>query len=518
MQAGTKVAFNTSMMYVKVVVTIGITLYSTRLILSQLGESDFGVFNLIAGIVGMLAFFNAAVCVSIQRYMSQSIGMNDNERLVDVYKIAIKLSLLLGILMFIGIEILGYFFFDKLNIATDRMFASKIVFHFIALSTFFSVISIVYEAAIIAHEDMFLLSLSYILDTFLKLGVAIYLVYSPFDKLIVYGILIALICISSTIIKRLFCRYKYDESKIKTKKNLDKQLFFEIAKFSGWTSVYPLTGIFCIQGFAVILNMFGGTVVNAAYGIANQVNGQLAYFSATLLTAIEPQIIKSEGSGNRERTIKLSQFACKISFSLLSFFSIPLIIEMPYVLNLWLENVPENTVLFCRLILVSTLISQLTYGLQSGIQAVGKIKNYHIVLGVVKVLSVFFVFLFLKNGYPMYVVVVSLVAIEVINTVIRLMFSFKLLDINKKNHILTMLFKLIFSFIIVYVLLQFPLHFIQESFLRIVIITMLSSSFLLIVFRFIVWDKYECQQIKKVLLSFYEKSIKNIHKLIIKIK
>jgi Na+-driven multidrug efflux pump len=501
-QAGSKVAFNTLAMYAKVVITVGVTLYSTRIILNELGEDDFGAFNLIAGIVGMLAFFNTSVCVSIQRYMSQAMGMNDKERFYDIFRISVRLGFLLGILMVIVIETLVFFFFDQLNIAPDRMFASKMVLHCIVASTFFSIISIPYEASIFAHEDMFLISLLFILESFLKLGIAIYLIYSPFDKLIVYGLLMAAIYMGATFLKRFYCRYKYDACRVKVRKKQDRRFFFEIARFSGWTSVEPLSRILSTQVIAVILNIFGGTVINAAYGIANQVNAQMIFFSTTFLSAINPQIMKSEGQSDRERTARLSLFACKISFLMLSFFTIPLIIEMPYILDLWLKDVPGNTVLFCRIILFSTLISQLTYGLQSGIQAVGRIRNYQIISGIIKLLVLLITFILFKSGLPLYIVIFSFVIIEIINLLIRSQFAIHLLEINGKRVFIDVFLKPVLAFLIIFALSQLSVYVVDDGFIRLIITIALSSFTLLLATKFIILNKDEYRQIKSVLLDF----------------
>ncbi|MDR1980924.1 MAG: hypothetical protein LBQ39_04785 [Tannerellaceae bacterium] len=510
-QAGSKVAFNTFAMYTKVVITVGVTLYSTRIILNELGEDDFGAFNLIAGVVGMLAFFNGAVCVSIQRYMSQAMGMNDKERFYDIFRISVRLGFLLGILMVIVIETLVFFFFDQLNIAPDRIFASKMVLHCIVLSTFFSIISIPYEANIFAHEDMFLISLIFILESFLKLGVAIYLIYSPFDKLIVYGLLIAAIYMNSTVLKRFYCRYKYDEHKVKIKKKQDRRFFVEIAKFAGWTSVEPLSRILSTQVIAVILNLFGGTVVNAAYGIANQVNGQMVYFSSTFLSAINPQIMKSEGQSDRERTVRLSLLACKISFLLLSFFTIPLIIEMPYVLDLWLKNVPGNTVLFCRIILFSTLISQLTYGLQSGIQAVGRIRNYQMISGIIKLLVLLVTFILFKSGWALHIVIFTFIFVEVINLVIRSQFAIHLLGINGKRLFIDVLLKPVLAFLIIFALSQLSVYIVADGFIRLMTTTALSSFTLLLAIKFIILNKDEYQKVKNIWLDFIKRIRDMLH-------
>ncbi len=499
MQTSQKVAFNTLVMYTKVLVTIGVSLYSTRLILCELGAEDFGIFNLIAGVVGMLAFLNTSVSLATQRYLAYTLGKGDREHYEAVYEAAKKTGLYLGFALLIIIEILGLFFLNKLNYAPERNFAVQIVFHCMVLSTFFSVWAIPYEAAIIANEDIYVISFIYILESLLKLGIAIYLIYTPFDKLIVYGMLLVFVYISTNIYKKFYCK-KYGTC---TFEKLNKKgIFKEMAKFSGWTSLEPLSTLFSVQGMAILLNLFGGAVVNAAYGVANQVCGQMNYFSASLLSSMTPQIIKSEGMNDHVRTIRLSKFACKLSFSLLSFFSVPLIIEMPFVLRLWLTDVPEYTVLFCRLVLLSFITLQMSYGLQSGIFAVGKIKNYQIVVGIVKFLAIPLAYILLKSGYSLYVAVAVFVGVEAINYFMRLYFAHKLLQLQVKDFLFSVTARLLLSFVIIIGILYYVKGFFYIGFHRLVIVSVLSSVLWIVSLKMLILTKDEFAKVKNVLISF----------------
>ena len=504
MQTSQKVAFNTFVMYTKVLVTVGVSLYSTRLILCELGAEDFGIFNLIAGIVGMLAFLNTSVSLATQRYLAYTLGERDREHYEAVYCAAKKNGLYLGFLLLIIIEILGLFFLNKLNYAPERDVAVQIVFHCMVLSTFFSVWAIPYEAAIIANEDIYVISIIYIIESLLKLGIAMYLIYTPFDKLIVYGVLLVFVYISTNIYKKYYCR-KYGVCSSVRSNN--KGILKEMAKFSGWTSIEPLSTLFSVQGMAVLLNLFGGAVVNAAYGIANQVCGQMNYFSASLLSSITPQIIKSEGMNDRVRTIRLSKFACKLSFWLLSFFSVPLIIEMPFILRLWLTEVPEYTVLFCRLVLFSFIISQLAFALQSSISAVGKIKNYQISIGVIKLIVLPTTYILLKLGMPIYIAVLAFVVMELLNSLVRIFFAHKLLRLNVKDFLFSVTIRLLCSFAIIIGVLYCIKGFFYLGFHRLVIITVLNSALWIVLLKTLILTKDEFAKIKNVLISFCLKKI-----------
>ena len=499
MQSSQKVAFNTFVMYAKVLITVGVSLYSTRLILSELGTDDFGIFSLISGVVGMLAFLNISVTVAVQRYLAYTIGEKSRERYEEVYGAAIKIGMFLGLLLAVVIELLGIFFLDSLDFAPERTWAVHAVFHCMVVSTFFSVWAIPYEAAIVANEDIYVISLIYTVESLLKLAIAIYLIYTPYDKLVIYGVLLVLVYVSSNIFKKFYCnRYGCRPSA----KSINRKTMKEMAKFSGWTSIEPLSVLFSVQGVAVLLNLFGGTVVNAAYGIANQVCGQMNYFSSSLLSAINPQIIKSEGMNNRERTIRLSRFACKLSFFLLSFFAVPLIMEMPFVLSIWLKDVPEYTVLFCRLILLSFVVSQLAYGLQGGVLAVGRIKYYQIVTGMVKVMSLPAAYFFLKAGFPLFVAIIMFVASEMLNYFVRLYFAKKELGLQVKSFVFGVTLRLLLSLVIIVPVLYFVKGQFFFGFHRLLIVSALSSVLWFLMFKFLILDKKEYAQIRKALLDF----------------
>jgi Na+-driven multidrug efflux pump len=452
----------------------------------------------------MLAFLQTAIGTSTQRYMSHSIGMGDKKRLQSIFRISNRLGLLLGLFLVVAIEAAGFFFFSSLNIAPDRVFATRIVFHFVVLTTFFAMISLPLNSAIIAHEDIFVISIVFILESILKLAVAIYLIHSPFDKLIVYGVLIAAVYIGSFFIKWLYCRIKYEECKGKEGK-IDRSLLAEITRFSGWNTFDPLTTTFSTQGIAVILNLFTGTIVNAAYGIANQVNGQLYFFSASLLMSMNPQIMKSEGSKERARTLRLSMLACKLSFFLLAFFSIPILIKMPYILQLWLKDVPEYTVLFCRMMLVSTLLSQTSYALQSAIIAIGKIKKYQIAIGISKLLVLPLSFCLLKMGAPIYMAVSTFIIVEIINMMIRLQIAGKLMRFKFRYFLNRIIFRLLLSLLIAGTISMSVLALIPESFLQLTLIVIVSSISLLLLLKLLILDENESKQVENMFMKYIGK-------------
>jgi len=423
MRASNRVFLNTGVLYGRLLITMGITLYSTRLVLNALGDVNYGIFNLIAGIILMLSFLNAAMTTSTQRYLSFYQGKNDLKMQRAVFSNSLILHIFIGLLVVFGLEITGLFLFDGvLNIPQDRIEAAKIIYHFMSATVFFTILAVPFNGSLVAHENMIWIAVVNIIETVLKLGIAICLFYVSSDKLITYGLLTAGISIISFCLYAWFCLTKYEECSLKIINVADKKLIKELGSFAGWNLFGALCSLGRNQGLAIILNLFYGAKVNATYGIANQVNSQLNFFSATLLRALNPQIMKSEGLGDRARMLRLSMMASKFGFFLVSLFAVPVIFEIGTILNIWLKRPPASAAIFCSLFLVSSMISQLSVGLQSAVQATGKIKIYQMVVGTILLLSLPLSYITLRMGYPAHYVIFSIILIEIIAAVFRLFF------------------------------------------------------------------------------------------------
>ena len=421
MHSTKKVLKNTIFLYIKMLFSIFVALFSTRLVLNAMGVSDYGVYTLVAGVIALLSFLNAAMTVSTQRFMSFYLGAGLQEKIQSVFQASIILHLLLGIIIVFFLEIIGYFLFDGfLNINPDRVVAAKTVYHFMVISTFFTINAIPYDSTINAHENMLFDAVVGVIESSLKFGIAIWLTFSDSDRLVMYGLLIALLTILIRIIKSVYCNKKYSECKFSLSIKIDYPLLKEMFSFASWNLFGVLAGMGKNQGVAIMINIFYGTVVNAAYGIANQVAGQLLSFSTMMLKAVNPQIMKSEGTNDRQRMLKLAMMTSKFSFFLMSFFVIPVIFEMPNLLELWLKEVPEYTVIFCDLILISILVNQLTIGLQSAFQATGNIKRYQFIIGSLLLLNLPIGYVLLKQGFPVYYVLISFIFIELLASFFRL--------------------------------------------------------------------------------------------------
>lgn len=500
MKISQKITLNTGLMYVKTVLTIGITLYSTRIILNELGASDFGIFNIVAGVIAMLSFLTTAMSLSTRRFLSTAIGQNDIECLAVVFRTSVKIHVVYGFIFVIFFELISLFLFKSfLNIPEDRLYAAYFVFQCMLISSFFSIVSIPYNAAINSHEDIFVMSIIYTIEAIIKLGIAIYLQYTIFDKLIVYGILLATTYTLTTFIQKSFCKRHYVETHIK--KESDKKLTRKLISFSCWTSFSNVAKVLVSQGSILILNIFGGTIVNAAYGIAMQVNGQMSYFSAALLQAMEPQIMKSKGALDDVRMKRLSISACKLSFFLISFFSIPIMIRMPFVLELWLKNNPDYTIVFCKVILLSTMCAQITMGLQSAIFANGNIRLYQLITGLMQIMVLPLSYILLKNGYPIYFAVLTILVVELVLSMTRIFLAKKILNIGVSYFLRQVVFRSLLSCAITYFMTYLVNIRVPDSLLGFISLCTFSFILYFMLFYKIVLNSQEKISVKNIVNS-----------------
>ena len=295
----------------------------------------------------------------------------------------------------------------------------------------------------------------------------------------------------------------------KTNKDTTK----ELVKFSFWTVIGNASRIISTQGSTILLNLFGGTVANAAYGIANQVNGQMSFFSASLLQAIEPQIMKSEGNNDTHRMKRLSLLTCKLSFFLISFFSIPIFCKMPYILNLWLKDVPEYTVIFCRIILLTALMSQITMGLQSGIYAKGRIRNYQLVMSIIQLLSLPLAFILLKAGFPVEIILYSLLMAETAMGISRIILAKHLIHIKIAILIKEMLLPSLAACIATFIAVNYSSSlFMTDSIFTFLMLCLESFLVYSCLFWIIVLNKNEKQSFVKLLKNYSFLKNEVVHK------
>ncbi|QVY66633.1 hypothetical protein [Polaribacter sp. Q13] len=482
MKEAKRVAKNTGILYAQMAITVLMSLYTTRLILAALGAEDFGIFNVVGGAIVMLTFLNAAMAGASQRFMSFAQGEGNFKKQKNIFNISLVLHFFIAIIVVVLLEVVGYFLFDGiLKIDIERIGVAKLIYQFLIVSTFFTIISVPYDAIINAHENMLFVAILRIAETIFKLGIALFITYTSFDRLYMYGLLMASLSVLLLIIRQIYCHKKYEEVDINIKKYFNKPLFKEMTSFAGWSFLGSSSSLIANYGQGIVVNMFFGTAVNAAQGVSSQVSGQLGAFASTMMKALNPLIAKSEGAGDRSLMLKASFIGSKVSFFLLTIFYIPVLIEMPYIFGFWLKKVPEYTVIFCQLLLVRNLIEQLFLTLTSSIAAVGNIRKYQIYKAIITFMPLIISYILFSFGYQPYTLYIVFIIYAVCNAGIILYFAKKECGLSVTKYLKDVVFKSVFTFIILILLTAIPNYFLEESFMRFAVVLTVSTCFFFVV-------------------------------------
>lgn len=376
MSTANRVIKNTGYLYAKILITAFISIYTTRIILGSLGAADFGVYSVVGGAIGILGFFNVALSSATQRFMSYSNGEGDLEKQKKIFNISFIMHHVLSVIVGLALIAAGQFFFICVfNLPPDRIDAAKVVYASLIVSTMFSVMSVPYTAVLTAHENMLYYSVVNVIESLLRLGVAFVTVYTFMDKLIVYGILMAAIPLISLTVMRVYCHHRYVECVVAPRRYWDRKLLKEMTSFAGYNLFSSSGQMVGNYASPMILNNFFGVLLNTALGVASQLSGMMLSFSNSMLNALRPAIIK-KGATDRAAMLAMSYTGCKFGFSLFAIFCLPVFIEAPFVLRIWLKNIPEWAILFVRFQIVCSLLGQMTSSLYVTLSAVGKIKGY----------------------------------------------------------------------------------------------------------------------------------------------
>lgn len=503
MSTTTRVIKNTGFLYVKMGITVFISLYTTRLILASLGASDFGVFNIVGGAITMLGFLNSTMANATQRFMSYAEGANDLLKKKQVFNVSMVLHI--GVALLTGLILLAamYPLFNGIfNIQQDRIFAAEVIYLSLVVSTMFTIVNVPYDAVMNAHENMLYYALIGIFEALLKLIVAFACVYTTSDKLIVYGILMAIIPFITLTIMKFYCHHKYEECFIGFKKYWSRGLVKDIASFSGWNFLTAISSLASYYGSGLVLNHFFGTILNAAQGIANQVNGQMSTFSLNLMKAVNPVIVKRAGAQDVEAMNKATLASGKYSTLLIVFFAIPFMLEMHYVLNVWLKDVPEWTSLFCCLQLVITIICQMASSAATSIYAQGNIKWYAIyksVMNVVPIIATYIAYIFGGAPYWLYIAMITIWAIG--GNIVIIRYANKVSNLKIIAFFREIVFPVISVVILMLALGYLPQLLMVEGFYRLIVSCVITS----LVFIFMIWWRIFTNKERQMVNDFVKK-------------
>jgi len=337
------------------------------------------------------------------------------------------------------------------------------------------VISVPYEAVITSHENMLVYAIEGIIEAVIKLSIALYITNSSQDHLVAYGLLMASLSIFLLLLRRFFCHYYYPECVLQIRHYYDKPLLKEISGFAGWSLLGAASSMIANYGQTIVLNVFFGTKVNAAQGISNQIGGQLGVFASTLTKALNPVIDKSEGAGERSKMIRATFTGSKISFFLLSFLYVPFLIEMPLILHLWLKNVPDFAIVFCRLLLVKNLIEQFYIPLNNAISAVGNIKSFQKYNAFLYLIPIIVAYISFSLGFPpfsIYIIFIVFSSVQFINVLYHSKLNFNLSYSLFFNEIVL---KCVSTFIISLLIGTLPLLFLEDNIVRLLAVISLGT-------------------------------------------
>lgn len=418
-----RIIVNTIAQYVRTVINILLSLYTVRIILDSLGATDYGIYSLVAGVTAMLAFVTNALVTTTQRYMSFYQGKKDIDRMKEVFSNSLFIHLAFGLFLVILLSCLVPILFSGfLNIPTERLDASKFLYIIIVVILFLTFCTAPYRALLVSHENIVYISFVDIVDGFLKLLLVSFLPFVDHDKLIVFGLLLLFVQLFNLFALGGYSFIKYEECVFPKLSFLNINYFKEISSFSGWVIYGTGCAMARTQGLAIVVNKFLSTIANASYGLGLQIASAVSTVSTSLLNAMRPQIVKSEGSGNHNQAMRLSFILCKFSFYLMTLICIPTIIEMPQILKLWLKEVPEYSVLFARMALFAGLADSLTLGLSVTNEAIGNVKQYNLCIATLKLLTLPISWLFISyTGDPIFIAY-CYVGIELISAFVRLPF------------------------------------------------------------------------------------------------
>ncbi len=428
-----RIAKNTLLLYLRMLFMMGISLFTSRVVLNTLGVEDYGIYNVVGGVVAMFGFINNAMSSATTRYITYAIGKGDQDHLSTIFCTTLQIhTMIAGIVVLLGETIGLWFLYNKMQIPADRMYAAFWVLQCSLLSAVVMVISVPYNADIIAHEKMSAFAYISILEAVLKLAIVYVLVVFSFDKLILYAFLLLAVQLLIRFCYGHYCSKHYAETHYRHV--WDKALFKEMTGFAGWSMFGNLSAVLFTQGLNMLLNVFFGPVVNAARAVAVQVQNAIQQFVGNFQMALNPQITKTYAQNDLAGMHKLMFRSSRFSFFLLFFLSLPLLFETDFVLRVWLKTVPADTVVFLRIIICTSLIYSIANPLITANQATGKVRKYQAVCGTILLCILPTSYVLLRLGLPAYSVFIVHFFMEALAQIARMVMLRPLIGLRVRDY------------------------------------------------------------------------------------
>lgn len=464
-----RIAKNTLLLYVRMLLTMVVSLYTSRVVLNTLGVEDYGVYNVTGGVIALFSFINTAMSSATQRYITYALGKGDKQRLSVVFNTSIIIHIAISAFVLILGETIGlWFVMSKLVIPEGREVAAMWVYQCSVLTSIIAIMSVPYNADIVANERMSAFAYISILEVSLKLLIVFTLVIIPFDKLISYAILVVCVQLLIRFIYVKYCSKHFEESKIK--RTIDKPLLKEMASFAGWSFFGNFASVLYGQGVNMLLNVFFGPVVNAARGIAVQVQAAVLHFAGSFQMAINPQITKNYASGNLQQMHSLMYRSSRFAFYLLFFLVLPILLETNFILTLWLKNVPNDTVVFTQIMLCIILLNPFSSPLTIANQATGKIRVYQVVVGCALMSILPISYIVLRLGAPAYAVFCVHFIIEGMAVVLRMVMLRNLIELPLAQYMKNIYAPIIATVAVAIILPIFVHVMLDEGWIRLIVV------------------------------------------------
>lgn len=415
-----RLAKNTILLYMRTVVVMAISIFTSRVILQSLGIKDYGTYNVIGGFVAMFSMLGGTLVTATQRFINMELGKKEEGNPNEVFCTAMGIHIILAAVLFLALETFGLWFLNyQMNIPEGRMFAANVVFQCSILAFLMNIICMPYNALIIAYERMKAFAYISLYDVIIKLLISYALFLFLYDRLIIYAVLLLVLAISERSIYSIYCRKHFpEESKFHIVR--DKEAYIRQTSFAGYTFLGSFAGILSTQGVNVVLNIFCGVAINAAQAISQQVLHAVSKFASDFTVALNPQIVKTYAAGEIGKSMALVYRGAKFSYYLMFLFSVPIIFLTPDILNLWLGHYPDQTIIFVRLTLIYGLVTVLSKTLTTEILATGRIQANAFIIGSLRLLILPFCYFVLWMGYEAYMVYFVMIVIDTISIFTRL--------------------------------------------------------------------------------------------------
>lgn len=470
-----RIAKNTLMLYVRMLFGMLVSLYTSRVVLQALGVEDYGIYNVVGGVVTMFSMISSSLSSSVSRFLTFELGKGNMKGLKSVFSTSLSIHVGLALVFILLGETIGIWFLNThMTIPEPRLYAANWVFQASVLTFVINLLSVPFSASIVSHERMSAFAYIGILDIILRLLIVLFIAYSGwnFDRLIVYSLLlVGVVCIMQAIYWN-YCTRNFEECKFGL--SFDVNYWKEMSSFAGWNFIGCTAGLLKDQGVNILLNLFIGPIINAARGIANTVNNVLASFSGNFMTALNPQITKSYAAGNYDYMYSLVERGSRFSYYILLLFALPMLFETEFVLTLWLKHYPEHTVNFVRLILIVTMCDILSNTLINLQVATGKIRNYQLVVGGMLLMNFPLSYFCLKMGFPPESTLIVALIVAVCCLFLRLFFLRKMVGLSMKRYLCKVCGNILFVTLVAAIIPALLFFRMSDGWVRFLIVCIIS--------------------------------------------